>query len=388
VRIAVLDTVYPEFANEFYARRPGLAQRSYDEQLRALLDFSFGTSDAYTEGLRALGHESWNLLTNVLPLQTAWLRREGLRGLLRRSESLGGRPGRGARHLLLQAIVSAQIAQLNPEVVFVHDAWSIESPLLRKWRRDGRFLVTQIGSAPPAIKRVRQFDLVLSSFRHFVERFRSEGVDSEYFMLAFHEKVLDRLRAIDVDPAPDSDRPVRVAFVGGVDPAIYGDVTTAVERAAAELPMEMWGYGTETLDPSSPIHAKCHGEAWGLDMYAILAGAELVLNRHGTIAEGQANNMRLFEATGAGALLLTEAARELDQMFDVGTEVVAYSSADDLIEKARHYLANPDDRVAVARAGQERTLRDHTYRMRMAQFDAMLRARMGGQADSSASQAS
>jgi hypothetical protein len=380
--------VYPEFASEFYARRPGLAQRPYEEQLRALLDFSFGTSDAYTEGLRALGHESWNLLTNVLPLQTAWLKRERMRGLLRRSESIGGRPGRGARHLMLQAVVSAQVSQLDPEVVFVHDAWSIESQLLRKWRREGRFLVTQIGSAPPAMKRVRQFDLVLSSFRHFVDRFRSEGVDSEYFMLAFHEKVLDRLRANGVDPAPDSDRQFPVVFVGGFDPATYGDVTTAVERAAAELPIDMWGYGTDLLDPSSPIHARFRGEAWGLDMYAILANAELVLNRHGTIAEGQANNMRLFEATGAGALLFTEVGRELDQMFDVGSEVVAYSGPDDLIEKARHYLANPGERVAVARAGQERTLRDHTYRTRMAEFDAMLRARIGGQSASPVSQAS
>jgi hypothetical protein len=43
-------------------------------------------------------------------------------------------------------------------------------------------------------------------------------------------------------------------------------------------------------------------------MYRVLARSGIVVNRLGPVAEGAANNMRLFEATGAGALLLTEAA--------------------------------------------------------------------------------
>ena len=65
--------------------------------------------------------------------------------------------------------------------------------------------------------------------------------------------------------------------------------------------------------------------------------------------------MRLYEATGVGALLLTEAAPNLSDMFEPGVEIVTYTGADDLIEKARHYLEHEDERAAIARAGQART---------------------------------
>jgi spore maturation protein CgeB len=118
-------------------------------------------------------------------------------------------------------------------------------------------------------------------------------------------------------------------------------------------------------------------------MYRILATAKIVVNRHGTIAEGQANNMRLYEATGSGALLLTDAGRGLGELFDVGREVVAWENRDDLVEKARHFLANDDERVAVATAGQQRTLREHTYVQRMAELEALLQARLGSASSAS-----
>ena len=64
-------------------------------------------------------------------------------------------------------------------------------------------------------------------------------------------------------------------------------------------------------------------------MYRVLARTRVAMNRHGDIAEGHANNMRLFEATGAGALLATEAADNLPELFEPGREVLAYRDADD-----------------------------------------------------------
>ncbi|HEX4719331.1 MAG TPA: glycosyltransferase [Thermoleophilaceae bacterium] len=385
MRIAVLDTVYPAFVDELYARNTGLEQRPYDEQLRVLLDFSFGTSDAYTDGLRELGHEAVNVITNVLPLQTAWVRRERLRRLLRIADGVPARAGMAARHLVYQLIASAQVDAIDPQVVFVHDTWSIESALLDRWRRQGRFLVGQLASPAPPLKRLRRFDLMLSSFHHFVERFRAFGIDSEFFRLAFYDRVLDRLRAHGADPSAESARDHPVAFVGGVAPSTHGRGTSVLERAAAALPLEIWGYGGDELAAGSAIRARLRGQAWGLDMYEVLARSEIVLNRHIDVAEGQANNMRLYEATGAGALLLTDAARGLDDLFGVGREVVTYDSAEDLIEKARHYMANDAERIAIARAGQERTLRDHTYRERMRELDAMLQVRLSASSSSHAS---
>jgi spore maturation protein CgeB len=112
-------------------------------------------------------------------------------------------------------------------------------------------------------------------------------------------------------------------------------------------------------------------------MYEVLARSKVVLNRHIDVAEGYANNMRLYEATGAGALLLTDAKSNLAELFDPGSEIVTYQDADDLVATLAQLAADRDRRIAIAAAGQRRTLRDHTYRQRMTQLTELLQARLG-----------
>jgi spore maturation protein CgeB len=100
------------------------------------------------------------------------------------------------------------------------------------------------------------------------------------------------------------------------------------------------------------------------------------VNRHGDIAEGHANNMRLFEATGTGALLATEHADNLSTLFEPGREVLAYEGPDDLIDQVRHYLDRDEERRAVAAAGQRRTLTEHGYAGRIAILAGMLERRL------------
>ncbi|MCX7855698.1 MAG: glycosyltransferase [Anaerolineae bacterium] len=76
--------------------------------------------------------------------------------------------------------------------------------------------------------------------------------------------------------------------------------------------------------------------------------------------------MRVFEGTACGALVLTDAiANGLDELFEIGREIVVYQDDKDLLEKIVYYLAHDDERERIARAGQERTLREHTYVHRM-----------------------
>jgi spore maturation protein CgeB len=160
-----------------------------------------------------------------------------------------------------------------------------------------------------------------------------------------------------------------------VNPQVHGAGVARWERLLGQVPFAVHGYGGEALPAGSPLREAWQGEAWGLDMYAVLACAGIALNRHIAAAEGFSNNMRLFEATGVGALLLTEAAPNLHELFEAGTEVVTYTSDDELAQLVRHYLDHPDERRAIAAAGQRRTLTDHTYAKRMVQLDAILSAR-------------
>ena len=73
---------------------------------------------------------------------------------------------------------------------------------------------------------------------------------------------------------------------------------------------------------------------------------------------------RNFEVPGCGGFLLTGMAENLGQYYEVGKEVVCFDDRRDLIEKVLYYLTHEDERAAIAWAGYERTMRDHTYSCR------------------------
>lgn len=77
---------------------------------------------------------------------------------------------------------------------------------------------------------------------------------------------------------------------------------------------------------------------------------------------------RNFEVPGCGGFLLTGMAENLGQYYEIGKEVVCFDDRHDLIEKVRYYLTHEDERAAIAQAGYERTMRDHTYPLRFSKI--------------------
>jgi spore maturation protein CgeB len=138
----------------------------------------------------------------------------------------------------------------------------------------------------------------------------------------------------------------------------------ALSALAQALPIKIWGSaGSHFADPS--LQMAYQGEAWGNKMYYILAHSQITINRHADVAENYANNMRLFEATGCGSLLITDSKKNLNKFFIPDKEIITYHSPQELVNKVQYYLSHQKIRSRIAKAGQARTLRDHTYNIRM-----------------------
>jgi spore maturation protein CgeB len=109
-------------------------------------------------------------------------------------------------------------------------------------------------------------------------------------------------------------------------------------------------------------------------MYETVRDAKVTLNIHADSSDRYASNMRLFEVTGVGGCLLTDWKPNLGELFALDREVVAYRSPAECIEKARWLLEHPDARAAIAKAGQARTLRSHTFAHRAGRFAEIVKA--------------
>jgi spore maturation protein CgeB len=354
MRVLIVDTCYTAFLDSHYRSNPGLELRTYDEQWQALMASFFGTGDAYSHYLRELGHEAHEVVVNAELLQAAWAREHGRRrSLMRRLR------GRADHELVL-----AQAEWFEPDVVYVQHIGFLAPQTMLALKARTRLMVGQIASEAPAAEHFRHLDLVLTSFPHFVSRFRRAGITSEYFRIGFDPRVLPHLGGA----VPSHD----AVFVGALGRLQHARGNDLLERAAERVPIEFWGYNLGDRTPSSSIARGYRGEAWGIEMLRVLASARIAVNRHIDVAEDYANNMRLYEATGVGSLLLTDAKQNLGELFEVGHEVIAYGSENELVEAIEHFLAHEDERAAVAAAGQRRTLAEHSYAVRMRELAQIL----------------
>ena len=360
MRVLLLQTYYPEFLDELYAHNPGLSEMDYDGQLSRIFAEAFGIGDSYSAGLRALGCEAVEVITNADVAQMAWATERGI--------SLSD-----DRHERRRQIVAAQVEHFRPEVLIVFEWCPLGDAFLSEIKSKVRLLVGQISSPLPANRTFGSYDLMLSSWPPIVEYFRGIGMDAEPLKLAFDERILDRLPA----RSPEYD----VTFVGGFGPA-HTDRIPWLERLLEHIEIDIFGYGLDRVPSTSPIHGCFRGPAWGWRMYEILQTSRVTLNLHaridvrGSVARNVAASMRLYEATGVGTCLVTEWKDNLAEMFEPGQEVVAYTGADDCVEKIRGCLSRESERSRIAEAGQRRTLSEHTFSSRTGELLDLLRGRV------------
>lgn len=384
MKFLILNADYPEFLRTLYSENEGLKLQPYEEQLRLRNESLFGVADFYSSNLRRLGHEAYDIHVNNGWMQRAWARENGFPvpeatrlGLRMRKVCQGARSlaaGTPLRHFkglispLLHwldnhQIIAAQIQKYKPDVILNQVMGDISCRFLREIKPYVRLIVgNHAATRLPVATDWRCYDLVVSSFPPTLDWFRERGLRTELHRLAFEPRVLNHLK---IDRAQ-----IGVSFVGNLF-QVHDARTGLLEHLSRRVNLKVWGPGIEHLHPRSPIRQCYMGPAWGRDMYQTLRDSKITINHHGSISP-YANNMRLFEATGVGTLLLTDAKKNLQEMFNPGQEVIAYHTAEECAEMIDYYLGQEGERVAIAHAGQSRTLSDHTYYKRMQELGAIV----------------
>lgn len=397
---------FAPYLEQFYARRPGLAAQPYAEQLAAHLHNAFERSDFYSVELRTLGHEAQEVIADAEPLQKQWAREHGVSY---------------APERWMPEIALAQIAAYQPDVLFL-SAWlpAFNADFVRAARDRCpalRLVIGWVGEALRPVDFFRAHDLVLSCAPEVVAHFAAEGAPARLLSHAFAPQILARIAAL----PPASTPAPAVGFVGNLDYgeryhnrralmfaaiaqqmdfAFYGTMSQIVYRRQGPVRWARAGYyallgGLERLGLARVVRRLPRYSAWqdsrakapfvaafaslearrqapvyGLEMYQAVARFQVGLNAHGPAQF--ASNMRLFETTGVGTCLLTDWKPNLGELFALDSEIVAYRSPQEAVERARYLLDHPTERQAIAAAGQRRTLAEHTYAHRTAQLDAII----------------
>jgi len=399
MKLLHMTSVYPQYAQRFYAARPELESRSYEEQCDAFFYDAFAWADAWKNALEPMGYMVREVVTNVDPMQRMWAR-ENMRGDWSGADS--------------NAIAVEQVRQFAPDILWFdhHDATLLAR--IREQLPAMKLVLGWTGSAMPQHNAFAYCDIVLSCSRESVDRLTAQGVRAAELQHGFDPRILSRLGV--------STGSADVVFIGQLIRSSDFHIVREklLEQAVHALPMKIFSPSARPSRPAHPkrlmkrglsvayralkaagggrlgarlLRAAGRSEDWlqppaesvnaklmpymvggvyGLEMYQTVRDAKVTLNIHADSSDRYASNMRLFEVTGVGGCLLTDWKPNLAEMFSLDTEVVAYRSAAELVEKARWLLEHPAGRATIARAGQARTLRDYTFTRRARRFDEIV----------------
>ena len=390
MRIIVLNADHPRFLAWLYRKQAGLEQAGYAAQMAARNASLFGLADFYSRNFTALGHPALEVHVNNRFMQSAWAREHGmavqaagpahearqkmLPGWLQRAAApfkpvlrpLVRKVGLSPRlDPASEEILLAQIEAFKPDAVLNQDVFYVDVALIRRIRQIGNpLIIGQVGIEPSRGIDWTAYDLMLSQLPRLVQAFRAAGVRAEVAHLAFEPTLLDALPAA----APQD---VDVSFVGSVSED-HRQRIALLEAVARRYDLKMWGNIPRSLPASSPLHRCLQGEVWGAEMYQALRRSRITLNSHIDIAGREAGNMRLFEATGVGAFLLTDFKENLHTLFEPGRDVAVWRSIDDCLGTIERFLGDAPAREHIARAGQARTLSQHTYGRRAGEMLALI----------------
>ncbi|MBU1726458.1 MAG: glycosyltransferase [Candidatus Omnitrophica bacterium] len=369
LRIMFINTDYNEFLNDLYTNDPLLVKRSYEEQLKVRNDTLFGTADFCSRNMRKIGHEAWDIHANNEFMQKMWANERGIKlGPSKRLQfhlckKVFPRFSFVRNEEWKYKVLEAQVDYYKPDILYNHDIWSIESDFLKRIKPKVRLLIGQHAAPFYKDQDLSCYDLLISSLPNLVEYFKKKGLPARLQLLAFEPEVLNTIKL--------EYKKIDLSFVGSLSRSHESRVKL-IEYLCEEYKMQIWGR-LDRIAENSPIRKYYMGEVYGAKMFQALGNSRITINSHIDIAEGYANNMRLFEATGVGALLVTDWKRNLQDIFISGKEVVSYRSKEECYDLIRYYLQNEDKRQEIALAGQKRTLNSHTYLQRMQELEEIIK---------------
>ena len=199
-----------------------------------------------------------------------------------------------------------------------------------------------------------------------------------YDVLFFKEPhLVDRLRAmLDLPvyylPQACNPRYHRPTVPAGTEPYLvtagnmYPSRVRLLERLMAKgIPVKAYGTPIPRWIADSPVRDIHAGHLILTEEKArVFRSAAGVLNNlHPAEVDGV--NLRLFEAAGSGAAVLTEFRPTVPDLFAVGAEVLAFRDFDELVEQASCLLGEPGLTARIGDAAARRAHRDHTMAQRV-----------------------
>ena len=349
MKILLFLRYYDTYVERIYKKNSYLKDLSYDQQLEFILSDFFGWPPSLMKSVQDLGHQVEILIVNVEPLQKAWAK----------ENDFDFSTGDWKYNIPIQ-----QVKQFKPDILWIASIFNYFGEYLGILKPFCKKIFAWTACPFPSSLNLSYINCFLTSHTNFQDYFQQHDKQCEILLPTFDKRIIDTLGEVDQD--------IECSFVGSLSWAHIERIRT-IRELADKTAVQIWGDRSKLLSRGIikpgfiqsylslyPIRHKILPSVWGMDMYSILARSRITINVHGEVASGLAGNMRMFEATGMGSLLITEDAPNIRELYEPGVEVVTYKGIENLIDIINYYIDQPRERESIAKAGQSRTFLTHS----------------------------
>jgi spore maturation protein CgeB len=353
MKIVLFYSCYQAYINRLYSGDAKLAGLSYADQLDRILSDYFGWPPALVKRLEELGCQVEILVVNLKPLQQAWAKENNFKFDDKSWQ---------------YDIPKRQVEIFQPDIIWIVTMFQYYGEYLTSLRRYCKKIFAWIASPVPSNLDLSGVDCLLTSHKNFQDFFMKQGKDCEIILPAFESKILDSLTSLNKD--------IECSFIGSLS-YMHLQRMEVIKELANSTPIQIWSdlpklISKGLLNPKfiqnylklGKVRARVHPSVWGIAMYTMLARSKMTVNIHVDAAAGLAGNIRMFEATGVGTLLIAEDSPNMAKLYRPGVELVTYKNIPDLIEIINYYIEHPKEREMIAKAGQQRTMTTHSTQQR------------------------
>lgn len=382
---------YPQYIKSFYDKHPTASSLPYNEQHQLLTEDSIETASAYVKNLKKIGIEAIEIISNATLLQNTWRKENNI-----------------SPNISNNILIIKQIKQFKPQVVWIDDFSLVDLEWKTKLLKEVPSIQLFVGHhcAPfneKLIEKLKLFDIMFTCIPCLKKEFDDLGIKTHLMYHGFEASILDNINDNNLFPETDflfsgslysgaGFHKSRIEYIesmlkSGIKIDLYCNLeafkklfikktfyhliktlnylklSNLIElipllkknKSFGDVPINF--YSKKLLNSSKPA-------VFGKEMYQLLAKSKICFNIHGEIADKCAGNIRLFEATGVGSCLVTDWKENITDLFEPGKEIITYKTVEECIEKVNWLINNPAEREKIAKAGQQRTIKDHTFKER------------------------
>jgi spore maturation protein CgeB len=213
---------------------------------------------------------------------------------------------------------------------------------------------------PMLLRHFELFDRVFVFDKECVVKLKERGIKHVMYLPCACDQTIFYPQSL--DPA---DYPLLNCTVGFV--AVCYPERAALLSQLKGLDVGLWGIGWENTPelrelPSGTWRGQQITAANAAKVYNL---AKICPNVHHRQTRLGGLNTRTFEILAGGGFELVDQVPGLEEHFEVGREIVTYSSPAEFRKLTEYYLSHPSERAAIVERGRSRVLRDHTYTKRL-----------------------